>query len=96
MFLLPWISDKYGRRFAFLLGLFLELCGIITLLLGLFQNSLIEMYAGQFLLGIFASGCSVLSYVISSEITTGKLRQSSIMLFNSIWGIGLMSFYLIY
>ena len=54
------------------------------------------MYIGQFLLGVFSSGCSVLSYVISSEISTGKLRQSSIMLFNAIWGIGLMSFYLIY
>lgn len=66
MFLLPFLADKFGRRPSFLLGLGIEILGVCALLGGLLGGNLLGVYIGQVLIGFFAAGCSIITFVISS------------------------------
>lgn len=74
MFLLPFVSDCLGRKPALIIGLGLGQTGAGVLLLGLHLHIISLVIAGQLLSGIFASGCSILTYVVTEETCTDSQR----------------------
>ena len=66
LFCLPMMSDWKGRKFSLTLGLLLDIFGTGVLLMGLKTNNYYLMVLGHLAIGIFAAGCSILTYVVSS------------------------------
>ena len=93
---LPLLGEWAGRRPALLTGIILEIVGILILLAGLNHHDNILIALGHFVIGIFAAGCSVVTYVVSSDICTDAGRQGSMMLYNAVWGLAEVSFYWIF
>lgn len=96
MFGPPALADFKGRKFSYLLSFWLQLAGISIMLLGIYQNISPLILIGQLLTGIFGAGIVVLTYVMVGEFCTDKMRQTTILLFNAVWGLAEMSFYLLY
>lgn len=80
------LSDSRGRRFA-LLGSYISCAlGVVLIMLGIYLDIWAIMAIGQMFEGAFVLTITNISYVVTGEISDGKIRQQSIMIYCAVWG----------
>lgn len=97
------IADKFGRRFSFLISLGLAIVGnvctfaaYLVVTIGGFTKVVALLIVGQIFSGFGAYACLTISYIIMSDLMGDELRQKGIIIVNAAWGIGEVSFFLLY
>lgn len=95
VFFIPFLSEIKGRKVAFIISVCADFVSVILLIIGIWINSTILSIAGNLFIGIGCNGICTLSFILSSELFTHKLRQKGVMIFNASWPFGEMSFLLV-
>ena len=81
------LSDMKGRKFTFLLTGSSGVIGISFILLGSFSKTYWVIMIGQILAGIAGSSFPIISYTVTGEVCSDKLKQRSVMMYCVVWYI---------
>lgn len=90
------VSDRYGRKFAFVIGLGFCIAGWSSVTVGALTKLVPFLVIGQILCGFGVYPCYIISYILFSDLFSDRLRQVGIIAANAAWAVGEMSFYLLY
>lgn len=82
---LTFINQRKGRRFALILALMLNICGISLIFIGIWSKNVGLVMLGQAICGIYYSSITICSYVITCEMCSDIFRQRAIMLYCASW-----------
>lgn len=97
------VSDRWGRRFSFIISMMLCIIGAscklfiyIVVAVGGFTKIVALLVIGQIFSGFGAYACLTISYIIISDLMADNLRQKGVIGVNAAWALGEMSFFILY
>lgn len=74
MVIVPLYGDTFGKRSALISTFFVGVCAYCVLLISIDKNSELFTILGSIIAGIFGSGMTILSFLLTCDFCEERLR----------------------